>query len=303
MSREPTTPLSVRRFESFDGTDLAYYSAGRRDGPTMVLCNGLGGNMVVWQPVIRRFAQSFRLISWDYRGLYASGPAPDARAYGVPVHVRDLLALLEHEQIEAPVLVGWSMGVQVILEMHRTHPKLARAFVALHGTAGRPLRTAFDASIAETISPAIFGVMGLLRRNLDAIGPALTRSPLVMDSFMGGLQQLGWMHRSASADTFTALAKEWTKMDLATYAEIFRQLNEHDASDLLPSIETPTLVIAGGRDRFTPPHLSARLAAEIPDAVLHIVDEATHFGLLEHPDAIIECIEDYLQERVGHVVG
>jgi len=301
MTRE-STPLSVHRFESFDGTEIAYYTAGRRDGPTMVLCNGLGGHTVVWQPLIQRFAPHFRLISWDYRGLYGSGPAADSRAYGVPFHVRDLLALLEHEGVDAPVLVGWSMGVQVGLELHRSHPDLARAFVALHGTAGRPLRTAFDASVAELVSPAIFGAMGLLGRNLAAIGPSLARSSVVIDGLMGGLKQLGWMG-GADAAGFSALAEEWTQMDLATYAETFRQLNEHDASDLLASIDTPTLVIAGGRDRFTPAHLSARLAAEIPDAILHIVDEATHFGLLEHPHAIVECIEDYLAERVGHVIG
>jgi pimeloyl-ACP methyl ester carboxylesterase len=295
--------VAVHRFDSFDGTDLAYYTAGRRDGPVMMLCNGLGGSMVVWQPLIRRFASRFRLISWDYRGLYASRPAPDPGAYGIPAHVRDLLALMEREQVEAPVLVGWSMGVQVILELHRSHPDVARALVALHGTAGYPLRTAFDASIAELVSPAIFGAMNLLGRNLAGIGPRLARNANVIDGFMRGVSQLGWMGRGIDPGAFGQLAEEWTSMDLATYAEIFRQLNEHDASDLLASIRTPTLAIAGGRDRFTPPHLSARLAAEMPDAVLHIVDEATHFGPLEHPDAIGECIEDYLQERAGSAFG
>ena len=42
---------------------------------------------------------------------------------------------------------------------------------------------------------------------------------------------------------FAELAEEWTQMDLAIYAETFRQLNEHDAEDLLDEIETPTLVI------------------------------------------------------------
>jgi pimeloyl-ACP methyl ester carboxylesterase len=214
-----------------------------------------------------------------------------------------LLALIEHERVEAPVLVGWSMGVQIILELHRSHPNLARAFVALHGTAGYPLRTAFDASVAELVSPAIFGVMGLLGRNFAAVGPRLARSSRVIDGFMRGVMGLGWMGRGIDPAEFSQLAEEWTRMDMATYAEIFRQLNEHDASDLLASIRTPTLAIAGGRDRFTPAHLSARLAAEIPDAVLHIVDQATHFGLLEHPEAIGECIEDYLEDRVGSALG
>jgi pimeloyl-ACP methyl ester carboxylesterase len=80
-------------------------------------------------------------------------------------------------------------------------------------------------------------------------------------------------------------------------------MNEHSAEDLLASIQTPALVIAGGRDRFTPAHLSADLAEKLPDAALHIVDEATHFGLLEFPEVIADCIEDYFEQRLGFALG
>ena len=55
-------PLSVHRLYSFDGTELAYYRAGLRNGPTMVMCNGLGGNIVVWRGLIERFAPRFRIL-------------------------------------------------------------------------------------------------------------------------------------------------------------------------------------------------------------------------------------------------
>ena len=143
-------PLTVHRFESFDGTEIAYYRAGRREGPTMVMCNGLGGNIVVWRRIIERFAPHFRILCWDYRGLYASGSASTREAYAIPHHARDLAELLKHEGVDDAILVGWSMGVQVSLELHRFHPAGASALVAIHGTQGHALRTAFDSRASSS---------------------------------------------------------------------------------------------------------------------------------------------------------
>ena len=132
--------IEPRRLRSHDGTRLTYYAGGAGEGVALVFCGGLGGGIQVWQPLLERFAPRFRLLAWDYRGLYASGPSP-RRAYGIEDHARDLRQLLEHEGVEAPVLLGWSMGVQVMLEAHRADPALARGLVAIHGTPGRPLQT------------------------------------------------------------------------------------------------------------------------------------------------------------------
>ena len=53
-------------------------------------------------------------------------------------------------------------------------------------------------------------------------------------------------------------------------------------------------MIAGGADPFTPAHLSQRMAHEMPNALLRTVPDATHFGLLEYPDAILDLMDEYL---------
>ncbi len=99
---------------------------------------------MIWRPLFDHFASRFRLLCWDYRGLFGSGPAPDPAAYSFAHHLRDLVFLIERERLQSPLLVGWSMGVQVCLELHRTHPDQARAVIAIHGNHGLPLKTAFD---------------------------------------------------------------------------------------------------------------------------------------------------------------
>lgn len=287
---------SEGRLRSRDGTELATYSAGNPDGPVMVLCGGLGGGALIWRPFFERFGRHYRLLTWDYRGLYGSQAPRDPSAYGMAHHVRDLLDLLEHEKVDAPLLVGWSMGVQLGLELHRTHPDLASGLVAIHGTSGRPLATAFDSDVAERVAPWVLDTMRRLGRGLDRVGPALARNPLVLRSFVWGVQRLGWMAPDLDVAAFGEIAEAWTRLDLRAYAEIFAQLGAHDASDLLASIETPALIVAGERDRFTPQQLAHRMAREMPRARLALVAGATHFGLLEQPGAIVRAVEEFVRQ-------
>ncbi len=288
-----------RSLRSFDGTRIAYSVAGRSDAPAMVLCGGLGGGVGIWRPFFARFRRAFRLIAWDYRGLYGSGAAPDPGSYALCHHVGDLLELLKQEEVQSPILVGWSMGVQVALELHRTHPDLARGLIAIHGAAGRPLDTAFGWGLAPRVSPYVLALLRAVGPRFGWVGPFLTRRPAVVRGFVWSSQQLGLMAPEIDLAGFRDMAEEWTRLHLGVYARIFAALGEHDASDLLERIRVPALVIAGGADRLTPAALAERMAETLPDAELELVPGATHFGLLEFPQEISGRVERFLRERLG----
>jgi pimeloyl-ACP methyl ester carboxylesterase len=249
--------------------------------------------------VVEHFGRSFRVLAWDYRGLYASAAPRRRRALALTHHVHDLLALLRHKRVEAPVLAGWSMGVQVALEVHREHPDLPRGLVGLFGTAGRPFDTAFDAGLAPETAPRVLGALRAVGTRLRGIGPWLARAPGVADAFVRAGRGLGMMAPSLDVERFRDIAEDWTRLDLAIYADHFEALARHDASDLLARIRTPTLLIAGGRDRLTPAHLAERMARTMPDAVFELLPEASHFGLLEEPDAIVARMARFSEERLG----
>ena len=285
-------------FHAGDGSRLAWYEAGRRDGPPMVFLSGLGGGFGIWRPLVERFAPHCRLIGWDYRGLYASDPPRQAGRFHMAQHARDLLALLGHARVREPILVGWSMGVQLGLEVHRSEPQVARALVGIHGTSGRPLHTALGGWSA-TLAPGVLAALNRIERRADRVGPALVNTPGVARAFTWLCRGLGMMSDDVDVDAFRDVAESWTRLDFASYAETFARLGEHDASDLLPKIATPTLLVAGGRDPFTPARLSHGMAGVMPDARVAFVPEATHFGLLEQPDTIVAHVARFLDERLG----
>jgi pimeloyl-ACP methyl ester carboxylesterase len=239
------------------------------------------------------------VLSWDYRGLYRSGLPDDPAAFDVTDHIRDLLALLEHEGMQAPILAGWSMGVQIGLELHRTHPEVLAGFVAIHGTAGRPLDTAFDSVWAAPVAPWVLSALRIVAGRISPVAPYLARVPPIVGGFVWASQRLGLMAPNIDVDAFRDVAEQWLGLDLAVYADIFDHVAVHDAWDLLESIETPTLIVAGGADRLTPLHVAERMAKEMPNASLELIPEATHFGLIEFPEAIGDAVVRFARERVG----
>jgi len=72
----------------------------------------------------------------------------------------------------------------------------------------------------------------------------------------------------------------------------------HSATDLLPDIRVPTLIVAGDSDGFTPAHLSERMADAIPEAELLVVEGGTHTAPLERPELVDRAVSEFLERRV-----
>ncbi len=281
---------------SADGTRVATYLAGPPGGPTIVLANGLGGNVTAWRHLIRHFADRMRLVTWDYRGLYRSSrPAhASAEAYTIPRHCEDLDAVLAAERVERAVFVGWSMGVQVLLEAYRRRPERFAGLILINGTYGRPFETAFRAPWMRTAGPWFLEVLPHLAPLMSRSEPLVTRTRV----FVALAKALGLTSPTLDEEVFFDLAHDWLNLDFEAYSAIFRGLAQHDAHDVLPRIQVPTLIITGERDLFTPRELSERMVQEIPGAELLVIEGGTHYTPIEYPMTVNRRIQRFLEERV-----
>jgi pimeloyl-[acyl-carrier protein] methyl ester esterase len=73
-------------------------------------------------------------------------------------------------------------------------------------------------------------------------------------------------------------------------------LRDADQRPEVAAIEQQTLVIAGQRDKLTPPDASHYLAQVIPNARLVEIEGAAHTPFLSHPDIFIEHVKSFLNE-------
>ncbi|HSV50505.1 MAG TPA: alpha/beta fold hydrolase, partial [Burkholderiaceae bacterium] len=126
---------------------LAFEAVG--EGPPVVILHGLFGSGRNWMQIANALADSYRVYLPDARNHGAS-PWADAMSY--PEMALDVLALIERERLERPVLIGHSMGGKTAMALALEHPQ-AVAGVAVIDIAPE--------AYADQFSPHVTAMRGL----------------------------------------------------------------------------------------------------------------------------------------------
>jgi pimeloyl-ACP methyl ester carboxylesterase len=272
--------IDTHRLRSFDGTQIAYHVAGTPGAPAVVIANGLGGPFAAWRGLVDYLGDRYRFVCHDYRGLHASErPASDA-AYTVADHARDLEAVVERERIDRAAFLGWSLGVEVLLEAFpRLRPRVHDLVLVGGGWGG--VRGAIG---------------GLPVSALPRVAKLLARVPARRVP-AGWIRRLCGVGDTVDDATLADLSRAFAEIDLDAWARSLAAAGRHDARGVLPAVDVPALVIAGDRDPFAPRGLAQQMARTIPDAEILVVPGGSHYAALEHPELVILRIERFWRDR------
>ena len=276
---------------SFDGTEIAYQALGQ--GRPILLCNGLGGGWEAWSHQIHYFRDRYRLLSWDYRSLYGSSAPADPDAVRIADHARDALCLLGEEGAERAAIFGWSMGVQVALEMFRYAPERVASLAFLNGVAGRPWDYVFNLNLVGRLLPPILRGLRSMPRTIQTVVRQATRVP----EAGAWVKRIGLAAGTLDEQLANEIIHELRILDMDKFIRLLERMGEHDGWDLLPIIDVPTLIIAGTRDVFTPRSAAERMARRIPGSEIMLLPGATHYAALEYPEMVNLRLEKFLRER------
>ncbi|HKQ69945.1 MAG TPA: alpha/beta fold hydrolase, partial [Polyangiaceae bacterium] len=126
-----------------DGTRL-YVRQRRAALPgslTTILCDGICCDGYIWKYLWDDLASLTGLAHWNYRGHGRSAPPSDGERIDIPAHAADLGCVRRHIGDGEVVLIGHSMGCQVVLEAYRQRPEKVRALVLLSGSSGHVTHT------------------------------------------------------------------------------------------------------------------------------------------------------------------
>lgn len=288
-----------RTVRSVDGVEIFYEVLGTETpgAPAVVLANGLGGGLYSWEALVERLAPRRRLITWDYRGLFRSSGIERRKDLAIEKHAHDVRAILDAERISKATIAGWSMGVQVALEVATAFPDRVARLVLLNGTHGHTLSTGFQPLFPLPGLAKLFHAMIEAACRHDRVVDAVTRVARSRWNVEGvsALYARLWknprivdLYRQYVADVFGPSFKN--------YLRLFQELDAHSAYHHLPEIDQPTLVVSGGLDPLTPAYQSREMVRRMPNAVALHFRFGTHFVLLEYPDEVVGAVERFLDK-------
>ena len=276
-------PFDVR---SADGVRIRAYKAGR--GPLKwLLVPGLGTPLLVWKHVMERFGEKMTMVTWDQRGCFDS-ELPPLEQLGFERHVEDGLAVLDALRWAEPFVTGsWSMGVQLGLEIFKRKREEVRALTLINGAFEHVLHTAYGPKHTTPLLRA--GLRGVVRAAPLLAWP--TRR--ILASGLVGT----FMHRARVCTNNAEFVKEVTmelaNVDLGAYFTSLIELDKHSCRAVLPFVDVPTLVTAGGKDVATPPELMRELHEAIPGSEYLLIPNGTHYTPLEYPVELNEALDRF----------
>lgn len=286
--------LDHRTFTSFDGTQIAYQTRGA--GPVVVLANGLGGTYEAFRHIYAALGDHYRILCWDYRGLYKSDTPQDLGRLDVTDQCADLECLLDHEQVDRAVFIGWSMGVQVNFEFYRKRSERMDGIVAINGTSGRPFDTVLSSRVIRYVIPMM---LRAVRAQAELVGKA-TRTMIAWDGLVATMKRFGMVSKTLDVQAFKDVAEGFKDMDWNTYTTLLERLGDHNARDVLDDIAVPTLIITGDRDVMTPPFTAEQIHRAVRGSRMVIIEGGTHYTPVEYPAIVCEELLGFLAAVPGY---
>lgn len=109
--------------------ELHFAQAGERTLPALLLIHGLYDRWESWDSTIRAFAAHYHVIAPDLRG-HGRSTHPKSQ-YAPQDYALDLIALLDHLEVDQAVPVGHSLGALVAQFLAADYPDRVRALVLI----------------------------------------------------------------------------------------------------------------------------------------------------------------------------
>ncbi len=294
-----TSVLAFRDVLSDDGTHLRAWTNdpdGLIEGPTVVLCNGLGTNAFCW-PALLEPDCGVRVVSWNHRGVGGSDRPADPSHVEIENFVEDGLSVMDHFGIDAAVLMGWSMGVNTMFELAARHPERVTGLFAVAGVPGdtfatmlAPLR--LPHAVARGLTVSLARVMSLGGKALSPVARRLPIGPRTI----AVLSHSGFMLPVADEELAGVAVKEFLTTPLDWYFHLALSTSRH-ARVSLSNIAVPAVFVAGTFDILAGARDMASAAARMQEST-YVELRASHFIQMEQPDVVHQLLLDLL-DRVG----
>ena len=260
--------------------DAVIHYVEQGEGPEIVWLPGGDQRGEDWAAQFNAFADGFRNISFDPRGV---GKTTSERAppWTIPEFANDCAELIR-AVCEPPVFVcGLSMGSLMVQELALSYPELVRVAIAMGTTAKK------SGFIDEWETAEIE-----FRRQGGTLPPDMALAHYAL--LMYPSEVLGNDELWEKCKPFVASAYEERNGEML--AAQWQACLDYNSFDRLPECKVPLHVVAFSQDMQTPPARGKLVADTAPDGHFHLLEGLGHCSMFGHrPDTVNACVRAIIE--------
>lgn len=296
----PAAQQAPQRFvDSADGVRIAVYEEGNPDGPAVVLVHGFPDSHVLWDGVVPRLAQRFRVIRYDNRGVGLSSAPKPVSAYTMACFADDFAAVVDELSPGRPVHVmghDWgSVGIWEYLTRPGAGDRVA-SFTSVSGPSQeqlvdyvwgglrRPWRPRrFLRSLAQALRLSYMALF-----SVPVLAPLLLRMALSLATVRRNMVDNIPADQIHHSDNLPSDAARSVKTYPANY---FRAFSRQRRSRGITVIGVPVQLIVNTQDPYVRPYGYDETARWVPRLWRRDI-KAGHFSPMSHPQVMAAAVHD-----------
>ena len=275
------------KFIEVVGHDVHYLTAGDPSSDRLILLlHGFGANVSTWDLVLDELGAAGFVVAYD-RAAFGFTERPESWRGTNPYSAAGQLEVIQ------ALIDEFGAGKEVVILGHSAGGNLAAAFAAQNPEAVDQL---------ILLDPAIYSTGGGSSwlnwiydiPQLNHVGPALVSSIAT-----SGLDLLNESYYDKSLVTEELKAKYTAPLKITGWEKAFWNYNKAprttNVDKQLASISMPTLVITGDTDEVVATADSIRLAGELPNAQLVVIEDCGHLPNEEKSQEFLTAVAGFLQ--------
>lgn len=252
-----------------DDMNIHYKDEGK--GPVLILLHGVCASLHTWDGWAERLKGHYRIIRLDIPGFGITGPAPDTSLYQIDTAVALFEKIVDEMKLDKFYLAGNSLGGYIAWNYTLKNPDKVEKLILIDSVGfTQPLPGIIAFASNPLVRPFAKHTMPRFLINsavTEVYGDKSKVTKELKDRYFELAMREG--NKGAYVDVFT---------------EMRRLCKDENLSRGIKDIKTPTLVMWGTKDIWTPFADFEKWKRELPHAKFIQYDGAGHTPMEEIPD-------------------
>lgn len=284
----------IKLFFDVEGAGFVPEGPIMREKPVcFVLHGGPGGDHTVFKPALSPLTEEMQLIYIDNRGSGRSERGSQS-TYTLKNNVEDIEELRKYLGLDEIVLLGQSYGGMVALEYAKKYQENVKSLLLVVTAPSSTFTDKAKEIVNQKGTPKQKEMAQVLWDG------AFTSSEQQEQYYEIMAPLYSYSHKESVEENLSR--ENASKRSNRSYEALNEGfggfLRDYNVVDFLPSINVPTLIIAGRHDWITPVEGSIFMNEQIPNSQLVIFEESSHGVMKDEHEKFIATVKDYVKNHI-----